>query len=355
MGRQVNRAIVLCENWQDKMIMLEEVFGKGIEKDIARQKYDFLQEGINRISKGASQDEKLVLDMVRKTVGKLEKQLYPNPLIRILRRLKLVLYDQPVQMAKFKKLKTENLASLNDTIGGLGLNLEKLKLDQKLDFEQAKTSIDLISPWGTNNYEVKVNFEKDASGQYQMLSYTGMLKDWSNPEKNRSYTFDVNLRINAREAANLLQGRAVLKYYPVGENRMASKWMQLDFKNLTPDGKPQLKETPADHDFNLRQEVTKIAKALNKPELTSNNAINGMEEGNQIALKQLNGKTTYLEANPLNKEITILNDRQQPITIGQLKKQKEAALKLVPEQVKSHTKSPKIEKKQQQDQSLHIS
>ncbi|WP_316840051.1 hypothetical protein [Pedobacter gandavensis] len=40
MGRQVNRAIVLWENWQDKMIMLEDVFGKGIEKDTARQKYD---------------------------------------------------------------------------------------------------------------------------------------------------------------------------------------------------------------------------------------------------------------------------------------------------------------------------
>jgi len=354
MGRQVNRAIVLCENWQDKMIMLEEVFGKGIEKDIARQKYDFLQEGINRISKGASQDEKLVLDMVRKTVGKLEKQLYPNPLIRILRRLKSVLYDQPVQAAKFKKLKTENLASLTDTLGGLGLNPDKLNLDRKLDFEQARTVIDLISPWGTNNYEVKVSFDKDASGQYQMSSYTGMLKDWSNPEKNRSYTFDVNLGINAREAANLLQGRAVLKYYPVGENRMASKWMQLDFKNLTPDGKSQLKETPADHDFNLRQEVTKIAKTLNKPELASMKALNGMEEGNQIALKQLNGKTTYLEASPLNKQIVILNDKQQPITLEQLKKQKEAALKPKPQQVKTRVKKIQLNKKQQQDQSPGI-
>jgi len=354
MSRQVNRAIILCENWQDKMIMLEEVFGKGIEKDIAKQQYDFLQQGINRIAKGASPDEKLVLDMVRKTVNKLEKKLYPNPVIRTLRRLKTVLYDRPVQVAKLKKLKTENLASLNDTLGGLGLNPDKLNLDRKLDFEQAKTSIDLISPWGTNNYEVKVNFEKDASGQYQMSSYAGMLKDWSNPENNRSYTFDVNLGINAREAANLLQGRAVLKYYQVGENRMASKWMQLDFKNLTPDGKPQLKETPADYDFNLRQEVTRIAEVLNKPELVSNRALNGMEEGNQIALKQLNGKTTYLEANPLNKEIILLNDKQQPITLGQLKKQKEAALKPVPEQAKTRTKSIKLEKKLQQDQSQGI-
>jgi hypothetical protein len=354
MSRQVNRAIVLCENWQDKMIMLEEVFGKGIEKDIAKEQYDFLKTGINRIAKGASPDEKLVLDLIRKTVNKLEKQLYPNPVIRTLRRLKSVLYDQPVQAAKFKKLKTENISALDQTISELGINTDRLGLEHKLDYERSKTAVELVTPWGSANYSVKVNFEKDPQGKYQMDSYTGILRDPIHPENTRSYTFEANMGINAREAANLLQGRAILKYYQVSENRMASKWMQLDFKNLSADGKPQLKETPADHDFNLRQEATRIAEVLNKPELASNRAINGMEEGNQIALKQVNGKTTYLQANPLNKEIILLNDRQQPITLGQLKKQKEAALKLVPDQVKTRTKSIKLEKQLQKDQSQGI-
>lgn len=354
MSRQVNRAIVLCENWQDKMIMLEEVFGRDIEKDIARQKYDFLSSGVDRIAKGASPDEKLVLDMVKKTVNKLEKQLYPNPVLRAFRRLKSVLFDRPLQAAKFKKLRDENLATLSGAVGAMGLDPDLLQLDRKLDFEQAKISIELISPWGSSNYQVKVNFEKDLSGKYQMSSYTGTLKDPMNPEKNRSYTFDVGLGINAREAANLLQGRAVLQYYPIGGDRMASKWMQLDFKNLAADGSPLLKETPADHDFNLRQEVSRIAEVLSKPELASVRALNGMEQGNQIALKQANGKTTYLEANPLNKQVLILNEKQQPITLEQLKKQKEAALKLKPQLVKNRVKKIQRNKKQQQDQSLHI-
>ncbi|MFA4867865.1 MAG: hypothetical protein WC623_06700 [Pedobacter sp.] len=353
MSRQVNRAIVLCENWQDKMIMLEEVFGRDIDKDIARQKYDFLRSGVDRITKGASPDEKMVLDMVKKTVNKLEKQLYPNPVLRALRRLKAMLYDRPIQAAKFKQLKNENLASLNDALGGMGLNPDLLQLDRKLDFERAKTSIEMISPWGTSNYLVKLNFEKDLSGKYEMSSYTGMLKDPMNPGQSRSYTFDVALGINAREAANLLQGRAVLQYYSIGGDRMASKWMQLDFKNLTADGSPLLRETPADHDFNLRQEVSRIAEVLNKPELASVKALNGMEQGNQVALKQENGKTTFLQANPLNKQVLMLNEKQQPITLEQLKKQKEAALKPKP-QVKTRAKKIQRNKKQQQDQSLHI-
>lgn len=354
MGRQVNRAIVLWENWQDKMIMLEDLFGKGIEKDTIKQKYDFFKEGINRISKGASLDEKLVLDIVKKTVSKLEKQLYPNPLIRVFLKLKSILYDKPIQATKLKKLKVENFASLTATLGELGFNIDKLNLDRRLDFEKVKTSIDIISPWGANNYEVKIHLEKDSSGQYQMSSYTGTLKDWSNPDKNRSYTFDVNLGINVREAANLLQGRAILKYFRAAENQMASKWLQLDLKNLTHDGKLQLKETPADYDFNLRQEVTKIAEVLNKPELVSMKVLNGMEEGNQVVLKELNGKTAYFQVSPLDKQIIILNDKKQPITIEQLKKEKEAGLKLKPQQAKTRVKKTQPNKNHEQNQSQEI-
>ncbi|MEJ2881505.1 hypothetical protein [Pedobacter sp. GR22-6] len=352
MSGQVNRAIVLCENWQDKMIMLEEVFGKGIEKDSARQQYDFLQRGINRISKGASPDEKLVLDMVRKTVTKLEKQLFPNPFLRALHKFKSAVFDKPLQAVRLEKLKTENIASLKETLGGLGLKSDKINLERLLDYEGAKAAVELTSPWGTNNYKVKVNFEMEPSGRYQTQSFTGTLKDALNPANTRSFTFDVELGINAREAANLLQGRAVLKYFPVEDNKMASKWLQLDFQHLTSEGKPQLKESPADHEFNLKQQVSAIAEALNKPELVSLRALNGLEEGNQISLKQVNGPTYYFAADPLNKQIMMLNDKRKPITLHQLKKQADIALK--PQQGKSQLSSKQMDKKKQQDQSRGI-
>jgi hypothetical protein len=135
---------------------------------------------------------------------------------------------------------------------------------------------------------------------------------------------------------------------------MASKWVQLDFKNLSSEGKPQMKETPSDYEFNIHQEALKVAVALNKPELSGVKALKGMEQGNQIALKQANGKTSYLEASPLNKEIVIRNEQQQPTTLAQLKKQKEAALKLEPSQIKTRVKKIQLDNKQQQDQSIGI-
>jgi hypothetical protein len=135
---------------------------------------------------------------------------------------------------------------------------------------------------------------------------------------------------------------------------MASKWVQLDFKNLSSEGKPQMKETPSDYEFNIHQEALKVAVTLNKPELSGVKALKGMEQGNQIALKQANGKTSYLEASPLNKEIVIRNEQQQPTTLAQLKKQKEAALKLEPSQIKTRVKKIQLDNKQQQDQSIGI-
>ncbi len=356
MNGQVNRAIVLWENWQEKQAMLEGVFGSGISADLNRQKYDFLSQGINRISASPTPDEKMVLELIKKTTGKLEKQLYPNPVIRTLRRLKSLLYDKPIQSAGLKKLKAENVQALQGTFAGLGLNSDKLNLAKLLDFERQKVDIELVSPYGTGqNFSVKPHLEKDASGQYQLQGYTATLKDPQNPEKNRSFTFSAESGINAREAANLLQGRAVMKFEQIGGNRMASKWVQLDFSSPSFDGKPTLKETSADHEYNLRQEVTKIAEVLNKPELASAKVLNGMEQGNQIALKQVSGETSYLEASPLDKRIMILNDKQQPITLEKLKKQKESALKLKPEKVIAASKKIQVKKKQQQEQFLGIS
>lgn len=355
MSGQINRAAQLWQNWEEKEKMLLDIFGQGnLSENLNKQKYDFLSQGINRISKDTTPDEKLVLGLIKKATVKLEKELYPHPVVRLLQRVKNFVYDRPLRAAKEKKIKAKNLESITAAFDKVGLNPDKVNLEQRLGAESQKLKIELLSPYGTGNYTVKLNLEKDGFGHYQMSGFTALLKDPLNPEKSRSYTFPAELGINAREAVNLLQGRAVMKYEQVGANRMAGKWVQLDFNKLNPDGKPVMRETSADYEFNIQQEAKKIAIALNKPELAGLKALNGMEQGNQIVLKQLDGKTTYLEASPLSQKIIILNDKQQPITLEQLKKEKRAALKMEPAQVKTRTKKIQLNKKQQQDQSIGI-
>lgn len=351
MEGQRNRAIGLWESWHQKQGMLESVFGSGIAAELDREKFEFLSAGIARITPGASADEKLVLAMLRKTTARLEKQLYPNPVLRVLRRIKSLVYDRPVQAARLKQLKADNISSLSRDLGSVGIDADKLGLDRRLDFESPVVNMGIASPYGTDhNFKVNLHLLKDQEGAYELKGYTAELKDMVNPENSRSYTFEAALGINTREAANLLQGRAVLKHYQIGANRMASKWVQLDFKQLTTEGKPLLKEMGADYEFNIRQQITGVASALEKWDLTSSRVLDGLEKGNQIALKQVTGETVYLEANAIGKELLIRDGQQKPVQLESLTKSRKAQLERKLKEIKlSKTRSKK------QEQSLGVS
>lgn len=345
----INRAIGLWESWHQKQEMLESVFGSGIAAQLDKEKFQFLSAGVARISPGASADEKLVLAMLKKTTARLEKQLYPNPVLRVLRRIKSLVYDRPVQAARLAKLKLDNIASLSAELGSIGVNPGRLNLEKRLDFESPRLDIAVISAYGTDhNFQLKLHMEKNDSGVYQLNGYTAVLKDPANPENSRSYTFDAASGINAREAAKLLHGRAVLKHYHTGENRMGSKWLQLDFKDLSVEGKPVLKEMGADYEFNIRQRVTKIASALEKWELTSARVLDGLEKGNQIVLKGIGGETTFLEVDAIDKQVVLRNETGKPVPLESVVSGKKPPLE--------KPKSLKLSKsrKKEQSQSLAV-
>jgi uncharacterized protein YcaQ len=206
MEGQSNRAIGLWESWHQKQNMLESVFGSGVAAELDKEKFQFLSAGTARIIPGASADEKLVLAMLKKTTSRLEKQLYPNPVLRVLRRLKSLVYDWPMQAANLKRLKSENIVSLSRELGSIGVNAAKLNLERRLDVESPRLDIAMVSPYGTDhNFEVKLHMEKNHSGAFQLNGYTAVLTDPVNPEQSRSYIFDVALGVNTREAANPLQ------------------------------------------------------------------------------------------------------------------------------------------------------
>lgn len=351
MEGQSNRAIGLWESWHQKQAMLESVFGSGIAGELEKEKFEFLSAGMGRIAPGASADERLVLAMLRKTTARLERQLHPNPVVRVLYRLKSLIYDGPLQAARLKQLKADNVSSLSRELGSMGIDADKLGLDKKLDFESPVVNIGIASPYGTDhNFKVNLHLVKDQAGAYELKGYNVELNDTVNPENNRSYTFDTALGINTREAANLLQGRAVMKHYQMGANRMASKWMQLDFKQLTTEGKPLLKEMGADYEFNIRQQITGLASALEKWDLTSSRVLDGLEKGNQIALKQVTGETVYLEANAIDKELLIRDGQQKPVKLESLARDRKTQLEQKPKEMKlAKTRSKK------EEQSLAIS
>jgi hypothetical protein len=351
MEGQVNRATQLYQNWEQKELMLMDVFGRGgVTDDLSRQKYDFLRLGMLRIPRPTA-DEKLVLGLIAKSAAKLERQLYPNFVVRMVIRLKRIVYDRPMQAARLKQLKSGNLLSLSRDLGRMGVDVERLDLEQRLDSESPRLDIPMVSPYGTaHNFEVTLHLEKQQSGAYALKNYTAELKDPLGVEKNRSYTFSAASGINTREAVNLLQGRSVLKYHKSGEKQMGSKWLQLDLKQLDLEGKPVLREIGADYEFNIKKQIAGIASELEKWDLTSSRVLEGLEKGNQIALKRDGGETAYLEVNAIDRQVMIRDGEQRPIKLESLAADRKALVKERPRSLKLSKARNK-----QQDQSLAIS
>lgn len=351
MNGEINRAAELWQHWQLKEKMLLEVFGKGsIADNLNREKYDFLSKGIGRIS-GVSPDEKLVLGLIRRSVSKLEKQLYPHPVMRLLHRLKKLVIDRPLGVVRLRRLKAQNRESIVAAFDRIGLDAQVVNLDKKLEAESQQLDIELLSPYGPNNYSVKLDLERDVSGRYELSGFAALLKDPLNAENNRSYAFSSEMGINAREAVSLLQGRAVMKYGEAGPDGMGSKWLQLDFDGLGAGGKPVLREINGEHVFNIRQEVAKIAFVFDRPELADIKVVSGLEQGNQVAFRQVSGETVYLEASPLAGKIAIRDERQRMISLESVVKKREKSL-----EVKQEIKLTKTRSKQkQQGQALGIS
>lgn len=347
---RMNRAIGLWESWHEKQQMLELVFGGGISGDLDKEKFRFLSAGAARIAPGANADEKLVLAMLRKTTKRLEKQLYPNPVVRVFARFKSLVYDRPLAARRFKQLKADNITALNAEFRRIDVDAGKLDLETRLDFDRPKLDISLVSPFGSDQrFDLQLHLERDDKGAYQLSGYTGRLKDPLDLNREKSFTFRPDSEINVREALNLLQGRPVMKHVQNGLNRMGSKWMQLD-SNAMESGKGVLKEMGADYEFNLRREITQAAKVLDKPELDSVRVLDGLQQGNQVVLRQVSGEVAFLEANALGKALVVRDVNQQLSSLEKVAaKQKELAVE--------KPKVMKISKtqKKQQEQNLHIS
>ncbi len=149
MSGQINRAAQLWQNWEQKQQMLKEVFGgDAVAADLSRQKHDFLTQGMHQITR-PSADEKMVLELIGKATGKLEKQLYPNPLIRLLHKVKELVYDQPLRAAKMERQKLGDVFRLETALEKLGIAGSKLDLASALDYQRQSIELNIAAPYGT--------------------------------------------------------------------------------------------------------------------------------------------------------------------------------------------------------------
>src|SRR6478752_1216492 len=88
-----------------------EEFGGSIGSgrlEVLRQGYELISSGLSRISIDPMPYEKAHVALLKGAVSRMEKALWPNPLLRFFVRLKWELIDRPKQIKAFKEMKGLN-------------------------------------------------------------------------------------------------------------------------------------------------------------------------------------------------------------------------------------------------------
>lgn len=316
MGSQVNRAARLYENWEAKQGELEALGGMKPEgAALLKLKYDFLREGLYRIGDHATQQERLHLFAVRTVVGKLEKQLYPNRLVRWAQQLKGLLWDKPRHLRVFNQQRTENIAALTDVMKKAGMGGLTGKLENSLDYESARQTISgmhLMADQG--KLMVALQLEKEGTGVYRPLEYQVV---WNTPDEQvRSCRIPVESGIELSEAFNMLQGRAVYKGFENVEGRVVRQWVQLDPKAQGTE-RPIVTFLP-DHGFDLKTVLQEAGVQLERYGLLKEQTMRQLESGHQVGF-ELGGKGQFvLQANPGTKSLDFFDGHGKRVELAEL-------------------------------------
>jgi len=318
----VNRVESDLNQWRSR----EERFGKLFSFDISNDKV-FLKEKLNYYEviaakyKGISNpEERLALRILKQERNRIEKQLYPNVLLRLLRRLLLSVKQQYVvrRIAKQTAIKEH---ALKESLIKTGFGNVVNKLEQYMKQGQQEFSIPVS--YYVNEQErldFNLSFSKDHNGQYQFENYKAALKNEQKPEesKQQNFSMEAGNTVTAIQAYNLLAGRAIQKEYASLEGNKQSVWMQLDFNDKDGAGNFRMKEFPDGYGYDLRRALSQLPLKetdLDVKEKLIDNLINGSRQ--QVTfLKEGKEQTFYIEANPQHKTVNIYDEHAKRISIA---------------------------------------
>ena len=192
---------------------------------------------------------------------------------------------------------------------GDGLNQA---LDQNLATKQPSFSLDAMMLHGDKQMDFKLNFKQGKDGnRYFFNNFEATLShtnaNGAPVQKKQTFYIDKGKAFTAKEAFNLMDGRAVFRDdLSTKENVTYKAWVKLDLENPLPNGQHKPIMYGEDHGqkkFDLGTELSKFnIRELDNPD-HKKWLINGLERGNLQLVNMVRGEAKVNDpADPTNKE-----------------------------------------------------
>ncbi|GAB2972133.1 hypothetical protein GCM10027049_02230 [Mucilaginibacter puniceus] len=226
--------------------------------------------------------------------------------------------EQYIHELKSNVMNTQNLEFLKKSLLNLGFGDKVNKeLEQQISKGTPEFVLNAKHEFNQKPVDYQLYFKAgENEGMYFFNKYDAALHKGKDKEVNQTFYINKGNGITAKEAFNLMEGRAVHKQLFNKEGEKYHAWLQLDPENLTQNGSKEIKRFNENYGFDLEQVLTgKGIKEMDNAE-SKESLLKSIRKGNAQQITVTNGKEDtkyFVSASPQFKTIDLYDDKMKRI------------------------------------------
>lgn len=223
-----------------------------------------------------------------------------------------------IEHLKTNIMNTQNLEFLKKSLLNLGFGDKVNKeLEQKIGKQTPEFVLNAKHEFNQKPVDYQLHFKAgESDGMYFFNKYDATLNKGKEQEINQSFYINKGNGITAKEAFNLMEGRAVHKQLFSKDGEKYHAWLQLDPDNLTQNGSKEIKRFNENYGFDLEKVLSgKGIKEMNNAE-SKDSLLRSIKKGNAQQITVIQGKEEtkyFVSASPQFKTIDLYDDKMKRI------------------------------------------
>lgn len=227
-------------------------------------------------------------------------------------------------------MNTENLKFLADNIkyAGFGENL-KTDLEAAIKAGKPEFQLNFETEFNKKPFEAMLNFRKsDNTDMYFFNSYHASLVRNDGGKVEQTFYLNKGKGITAKEAFNLLDGRAVHKDLVTKEGQAYKAWLQLNPEVRDKNNNAEVKQIHENYGYDLKAAVGKLAVAELGDPKKSEELIASLQKGNVQAVtieKDGSAQKMFIEADPRFKTVKLYDAQMKLVAKDDLSRYQSVA------------------------------
>ncbi|QRY55588.1 hypothetical protein [Sphingobacterium siyangense] len=313
-SQQFNRVEHEAGQWRSREERLAKIFSSALaSKPLLAEKLRYFDRIAAKYAETRDQDEKFALRVLKQERRAIERKLYPNIWLRMIRRMLVVPLRSNISSRSQARISVQNSEELLAQLEGAGFTGLSDKLNEAMGKGHPEFSIPhsyYVEP--SKRMDFDLTFAKDGQGNTRLQGYKAHFYNEVKPEESRGQYFsaDSGKCLDTKSSLNLLQGRAL---------EQDGGWIQLDFNDRDAMGQYRMKEFPAAYGFDIEQQVRNLPIKELHDQGEASGLVAALRAGSCQAvtfIRDGNERRCFIEANPQFRCVNIYDGHFRKITLA---------------------------------------